>query len=185
MREGIVRMSPRTAAIAARLLDVEHELCRRATRWQERRALLLFFRAVSRLGDGPIWLALAVAMPILRGVESLPTVARFAVVGMVAAVLVRALKNWTVRPRPFAAGRGISAGAAPLDPWSFPSGHTLHAVAFNVVAAGDLPLLALLLAPFTLAVAASRVVLGLHYPSDVAAGAGLGLLIAAAILALP
>lgn len=178
-------MSPRTAAFAARLLDVELELCRRATRWQERRAVLGFFRIVSRLGDGPIWLALAVLMPAALGVAALPTVARFAVVGMVAAVLVRALKRWTVRPRPFASGLGISAGAAPLDPWSFPSGHTLHAVAFNVVAGADLPLLALALAPFTLAVAASRVVLGLHYPSDVAAGAGLGLLIAAAVLALP
>lgn len=178
-------MSPRTAALAARLLDVEHDLCRRATRWQERRAVLAFFRAVSRLGDGPIWLALAVAMPLLWGVVALATVARFAIVGMVAAVLVRALKRWTVRPRPFASGLGISAGAAPLDPWSFPSGHTLHAVAFNVVAAADLPVLALALAPFTLAVAASRVVLGLHYPSDVAAGAGLGLLIAGAVLALP
>lgn len=178
-------MSPRTAALAARLLDVEHELCRRATRWQESRAVLVFFRAVSRLGDGPIWLVLAVLMPLVWGVAALPTVARFAVVGMAAAVLVRALKRWTVRPRPFACGRGIAAGAAPLDPWSFPSGHTLHAVAFNVVAAGDLPLLALLLAPFTLAVAVSRVVLGLHYPSDVVAGAGLGLLIAAAVLALP
>jgi undecaprenyl-diphosphatase len=178
-------MSPRAAAFAARFLDVEHELCRRATRWQEKRAALAFFRAVSRLGDGPAWLALAMLMPAWWGVAALPTVARFAVVGMVAAVLVRALKRWTVRPRPFASGRGICAGAAPLDPWSFPSGHTLHAVAFNVVAAGDLPALALALAPFTLAVAASRVVLGLHYPSDVAAGAGLGLLLAAAVLALP
>jgi undecaprenyl-diphosphatase len=178
-------MSPRTAAFAARLLDVELELCRRATRWQERRAVLGTFRAVSRLGDGPLWLALAVLMPAAWGMAALPTVARFAVVGMVAAVLVRALKRWTVRPRPFASGLGIPAGAAPLDPWSFPSGHTLHAVAFNVVTAADLPLLALALAPFTLAVAASRVALGLHYPSDVAAGAGLGLLLAAAVLALP
>jgi undecaprenyl-diphosphatase len=73
---------------------------------------------------------------------------------------------------------GISAGAAPLDPWSFPSGHTLHAVAFNAVLAAELPLVALLVLPFTLAVAASRVILGLHYPRDVAAGAAAGSLLA-------
>lgn len=43
------------------------------------------------------------------------------------------------------------------------------------------PLLAWALVPFTLLVAASRVVLGLHYPTDVAAGAAVGALVAAAI----
>ena len=41
-----------------------------------------------------------------------------------------------------------------------------------------------LLLPFTLLVAASRVILGLHYPSDVLAGALLGLGIAQAGLAV-
>jgi undecaprenyl-diphosphatase len=45
-------------------------------------------------------------------------------------------------------------------------------------------MLAWLLVPFTLLVAASRVVLGLHYPSDVLAGAALGALIASVFLAL-
>lgn len=42
----------------------------------------------------------------------------------------------------------------------------------------NFPELAWLLVPFTLLVAASRVVLGLHYPSDVLAGAALGATIA-------
>jgi len=67
---------------------------------------------------------------------------------------------------------------APLDEFSFPSGHTLHAVTFTIIALAYAPLLAPLLLPFALLVAASRVVLGLHYPSDVLAatliGCGLG-----------
>ena len=78
----------------------------------------------------------------------------------------------------------MRAGADPLDPFSFPSGHTLHAVAFSIVAIAFYPVLAWLLVPFTLLVAASRVVLGLHYPSDVAAGAALGARIAQGALAL-
>jgi undecaprenyl-diphosphatase len=41
-----------------------------------------------------------------------------------------------------------------------------------------------LLVPFTLLVAASRVVLGLHYPSDVIAGAVIGAMVAGASLAV-
>jgi undecaprenyl-diphosphatase len=73
---------------------------------------------------------------------------------------------------------------APLDAFSFPSGHTLHAVAFTLVALGYWPWLASLLVPFTLLTATSRVALGLHYPSDVIAGAALGAAIGASSLAL-
>ena len=71
---------------------------------------------------------------------------------------------------------------APLDEFSFPSGHTLHAVAFSVVAVAHYPVLAWLLVPFTASVAVSRVVLGLHYPSDVLAATGIGGALAAASL---
>ena len=66
------------------------------------------------------------------------------------------------------------AHVPPLDEFSFPSGHTLHAVAFTAVACAWYPPLALLLVPFALLVAASRVVLGLHYPSDVLAAIAIG-----------
>ena len=79
-----------------------------------------------------------------------------------------------------AVAQGLGFGAnVPLLPIN-----TLHAVAFSIVAIAFYPVLAWLLVPFTLLVAASRVVLGLHYPSDVLAGAALGALIARGALAL-
>jgi undecaprenyl-diphosphatase len=67
----------------------------------------------------------------------------------------------------------------PLDRFSFPSGHTLHAAAFTTVALAYYPMLAWLLVPFAVLVAMSRVILGLHYPSDVFARAAIGLSLAA------
>ena len=72
----------------------------------------------------------------------------------------------------------------PLDKYSFPSGHTLHAVAFSTLLIAGLPQLAGFLITFTLLVALSRMVLGLHYPSDVLIGALLGWLLARLSLAL-
>jgi len=61
-----------------------------------------------------------------------------------------------------------------LDHYGFPSGHTLHAVGFTLVALAYFPSLAAVLVPFALLTAASRIALGLHYPSDVLIGALLG-----------
>src|SRR3546814_19060728 len=68
----------------------------------------------------------------------------------------------------------IRAWIAPLDEFSFPSGPTLHPVAFSLLAVAHYPALACLVLPFAASVAASRVVLGLHYPTDVLAATALG-----------
>ena len=140
----------------------------------------LVFRIVSRLGDGILWYSLMLAMLATGGASAFGPFARMAGTGLACTLIYKWLKSKTSRPRPFAVENAVRAGADPLDPFSFPSGHTLHAVAFSMVAIAYYPMLAWLLVPFTVLVAASRVVLGLHYPSDVLAGAALGALIATA-----
>ena len=88
--------------------------------------------------------------------------------------LYKLLKRTFVRERPFITHSGISLQAAPLDRYSFPSGHTLHAVAFTWQAVAKFPELAWVLVPLASLIAASRVILGLHYPSDVLAGGLIG-----------
>jgi undecaprenyl-diphosphatase len=90
------------------------------------------------------------------------------------------VKHSTVRSRPYEANPLVLARASVLDRFSFPSGHTLHAIAFSLVACSYYPGLGILLWGFTLLTALSRVALGLHYPSDVIAGGALGGLIALA-----
>lgn len=134
----------------------------------------VYFATISRLGDGVFWYGLMAALAWLGGMHGLRASIHLSAVGAVSLLLYKGLKQWTRRPRPFAADRRIRAWVAPLDEFSFPSGHTLHAVAFTIVALAYYPMLAWLLIPFTASVALSRVVLGLHYPSDVLAATGIG-----------
>jgi undecaprenyl-diphosphatase len=146
--------------------------------------LAQFFAAVSRLGDGVLWYAIIIAIPIFSGREALPAFFDMMTVGVLGVSVYKLVKPRVLRDRPFAAHPDIHMGAAPLDEYSFPSGHTLHAVGFTVVATAYYPDLAWFMLPFTALVAASRVVLGLHYPSDVLAGAAIGGLLALATLSV-
>jgi undecaprenyl-diphosphatase len=173
-------VSPRARRLAAR----EHGWCLAANGWGAHAAVRTVFRGVSRLGDGAFWYALMAALVALDGWRGLAVSAQLAATGIVALSLYRKLKRWTRRPRPFRADARIRPWIAPLDEFSFPSGHTLHAVAFTVVAVAHYPALAALLVPFAAAVAVSRVVLGLHYPSDVLAATAIGAALGALSLAV-
>ncbi|HTP60793.1 MAG TPA: phosphatase PAP2 family protein [Burkholderiales bacterium] len=162
----------------------DERACARLNRAIRFRVLLHLFRAVSWLGNGIFWYALMLALLLAQGAEAALPVLHMACVGLACTFLYRRLKQGTLRPRPYEVHAHIAAGAVPLDRFSFPSGHTLHAVAFTIVAAAYFPPLALPLGAITLAVAASRIVLGLHYPSDVLAGAALGASVALVSLSL-
>lgn len=165
-------------ARAARISTRDADWCLAANRWGARQAVRAYFRFISRLGDGGLWYALMAVLAFADGWRGLNAAAHLAVVGGIALLLYRRLKHWTKRPRPFAVDGRIQPWIAPLDEFSFPSGHTLHAVSFSLVAIAWYPWLAWLLLPFTLSVALSRVVLGMHYPSDVLAATVIGALLA-------
>lgn len=171
-----------SARLLAWIALPELGLCHTLNRWGRRPGPRLLFRTVSRLGDGPIWYALMFGIAVLGGASGPRAGAHLAVIGLVCLLLYRSLKRATRRPRPFAQHHSIKAHIAPLDEFSFPSGHTLHATAFSVVACTYYPGLAWVLVPFTLLIALSRVILGLHYPSDVLAAFAIGAGIAAASL---
>jgi undecaprenyl-diphosphatase len=157
-----------------RMLARESGWCLRANRYGTRVGVRRFFALISRLGDGAFWYALMAMLVLCDGYAGLFASAHLAATGAVALLLYKALKRWTRRPRPFASDVRIRAWVAPLDEFSFPSGHTLHAVAFTLVAIAHYPSLVWVLLPFTASVALSRVVLGLHYPSDVLAATAIG-----------
>lgn len=160
------------------------QLCLRLNQVCYRLTWRVLFRCISVLGDGIAWYALMAALLLRYRDAAVIPVLHMAGAGLFCTVAYKWLKARTLRPRPYQLHSSIQHFIAPLDRFSFPSGHTLHAVAFSLVAAGYYPGLSVPLAVFSLLIAMSRVVLGLHYPSDVIAGAAIGALIALASQAL-
>lgn len=143
---------------------------------QQTMRLASLSRFVSRLGDGGLYLLIGVALALLeprRGGELFQA-------GLLAFALelplYRLLKNSIRRDRPCHRLEGFRALIEPADTFSFPSGHAAGAFLFALVVSAHYPALAL--PAFCLAglIGLSRVLLGVHYPGDIVAGALLGVL---------
>jgi undecaprenyl-diphosphatase len=167
-------MTWRVALTFQRFDAAEVSFCRYLNRSSKSAAVRKVFRAISWLGDGWIWYALIASMPVLHGSSGLLSAVHTGATGAVALVLYKLIKGRAVRERPYITYSAIECASAPLDRYSFPSGHTLHATCFTVLMSSHFPGWITALAVLTLLIALSRLILGLHYPTDVAAGALLG-----------
>lgn len=174
----------KTTLLFSKADRLEVSLCQYMNRMGHNRQVRLFFKGISRLGDGVFWYTLGALLPIMYGMEGLAALLHIAVVGLVCLSIYSQLKNRLVRQRPFISFEAIQAHTAPLDLYSFPSGHTMNAVNFTVLFCFFVPALAWLVVPFAVLVGLSRVILGMHYPTDVLVGACLGLLLSNASLLL-
>lgn len=170
--------APSLNAFMARIDAAEYGLTRMLNRGAAFAAPRLVFRLASRLGDGIIWYLLIVLLPVLYGAAALRPAIVMALTGVLGLTIYTLLKRVFVRERPFITHAAIDVKGAPLDRYSFPSGHTLHAVSFAWQATAHFPELGWVLVPLATLIAGSRVVLGLHYPSDVLAGAAIGVALA-------
>lgn len=168
----------RSTLLLRRAVELELDFCVLINQTFSAPSLQRFFAIISRLGDGIFWYSLMLCLPLLYGGQAIYVSLLMVAVGMINLLIYKLIKRATERERPCMVSSDIQLGTAPLDHYSFPSGHTLHAVAFTIIATFYYPQLAWFLIPFATLVAASRVILGLHYPTDVAAGATIGTVIA-------
>ncbi len=167
-----------------KMLDLDLKGCVYLNHLSQSQRIALFFKTISRLGDGPFWYVMLLSVCTMRGLAYGLNILYLVVMGSIGTLIYKFLKNKTTRPRPYQVHQVIVLGERPLDHFSFPSGHTLHAVMVTITLGYIQPLLLILMLPFTILVALSRMVLGLHYPSDVIVGAIIGASVASTIILL-
>lgn len=157
-----------------RMNHAEIPICLFFNRINQRKLISKFFSIVSRLGDGIFWYILMLSLPFIHGMSGVYTALHMGIVGLLALAVYKWMKTSTQRPRPYQFSDNIFKNVAALDQFSFPSGHTMHAVSFTIVLLSYHPAWWPLVVPFAILVALSRLILGLHYPSDVLMGALIG-----------
>lgn len=172
----------RVSSYLHRYLQWEELVMYRLNHVNAMRGLRWLFAACSRLGDGVAWYVTAALVVLVAGERAWLPMGAMMLSALVGLVLYVSIKSYTARPRPHATHEKLVLSVAPLDKYSFPSGHTLHAVNFAVQLSVFTPSLAWFVIPFAMMVALSRMVLGLHYLSDVLVGGLIGALIATSSL---
>jgi len=150
--------------------DSDRRVTSRVYSWRPRPWICMATVGATRLGDGWIWAAAATVL-LASGSRFHRVLVAATLAGFLASATFTVLKRRFRRPRPCGLlPHPVFRVRAP-DRFSFPSGHTINAVAICGVLAIEWPFLTPVLALLAVGIAASRVVLGLHYVSDVAAGA--------------
>ncbi|GED22422.1 phosphatase PAP2 family protein [Halomonas halmophila] len=178
-------MKIRSTAVFERLDLLEWQLCQWMAGFSIHRRWLASLRLASRAGDWPLWVVLIAAQPLIHeGSAAWRLMLQYSVTALVAIVFYRLVKTRLCRERPFITFQTIACNEPARDRYSFPSGHTMHAVMFLALTLTHSAWLAPWLLPIVILIAISRVGLGLHYISDVVAGGFIGYAFALASLGL-
>jgi undecaprenyl-diphosphatase len=152
----------------------DYNLMRRVHRWPAPRWIRLWMMAATRAGDGWLWYAMGALILLFGGPARFAAVGTAAIAAGVGIALFLLLKKRTNRKRPCAIEPHCWAALLPPDRFSFPSGHTITAFAVAVSLSAFYPSLLPGLLFCAGSIALSRVLLGMHFLSDVVAGALIG-----------
>ncbi len=162
----------------------DHYLMRKVHGWPAPRWVRWWMLSSTRCGDGWLWAALGAAFALFGGPRGALAVGRSTLAVASGIVLFLLLKRLTGRRRPCALTPHCWSTLLPPDQFSFPSGHTITAFSAVVPLAAAFPDAAPGLYLCAVSVGISRILLGMHFLSDVVAGAVLGSAMARLLLSL-
>jgi undecaprenyl-diphosphatase len=153
----------------------DHRVMRRMNHWRAPRWIRYWMIAATRMGDGWIWYTLAMILLVAGGPQRFAAVGAAGSAAISSVIVFKALKRLSHRPRPCQIEPHCWSKILPPDRFSFPSGHTMTAVSIALVLSYFYPALQLPLYFLAGSIALSRIVLGMHFLSDVLAGTVFGL----------
>jgi len=155
----------------------DHRLMRRVNRWSAPRWVRLGSVWATRMGDGWLWYILAPMILVFGGELRYRALAAASFSALVGILVFKSVKHVSRRPRPCEQEPHCWATMLPPDQFSFPSGHTITAFGIAVSLGMLYPQAEPSLLLAAACIGASRVLLGMHYLSDVVAGAAFGAVI--------
>jgi undecaprenyl-diphosphatase len=152
----------------------DRRVMRRMNRWRAPRWIRLWMIAATRMGDGWIWYGLGLMLLAFGGPQRFSAVGSAGLAAISGIFVFKALKRLSQRPRPCNIEPHCWAKILPPDQFSFPSGHTMTAFSIALVLSYFYHGVEVPLYLVAASIAISRVVLGMHFVSDVLAGVVLG-----------
>jgi undecaprenyl-diphosphatase len=163
-----------TKAVLGFIENRDHRVMRRLNRWSAPRWIRFWMLVSTRMGDGWLWYSLALIVLMLGGPSRYAAVSASASAALAGVVVFKLLKRLSQRKRPCHLEPHCWSKVLPPDQFSFPSGHTMTAFSIALVVSFFYPSLEWPMYFLAISIGLSRIVLGMHFLSDVLAGAALG-----------
>jgi undecaprenyl-diphosphatase len=155
----------------------DYRLMRRVHRWYAPRWLQLLMIVSTRLGDGWLWYGVGVLLLFSGGRRRFDAIGAGVVAALLGIGVFLLLKQVSRRTRPCDLEPHCWSMITPADEFSFPSGHAITAFAVAMVLGRYYPHFEWWLLLAATSIAVSRILLGMHFLSDVVAGSAMGMAI--------
>jgi undecaprenyl-diphosphatase len=156
------------------LSQPDHRVMRRVNRWNAPRWVRWWMLLATRAGDGWLWGLIGIAVLCSDAITRVLALAAAGSAVAVGVVVFHCAKRAFRRKRPRDIEPHCWAQINTRDVFSFPSGHSTTAFAVAVSLGSFYPEAMLVLLVIATNIAVSRVVIGMHFMTDVLVGSGLG-----------